>query len=90
MYRNRFAVVRGWSRLLSVDWNGDSETIFVPSVSSNGSSVLLEIDQQGNAQVLLTAEKDRRIGWAFPSPDGQHLALMQVVGENNAWMLENF
>jgi hypothetical protein len=55
----------------------------------DGTVVLLNIDLKGNAHPLLE-QKNAAMCWAIPSSDGKHLASMQMNGESNAWMLENF
>jgi hypothetical protein len=84
-------VVKDWPRLFSVDWSADGAGLLIPSATSNwGTPVLLFVDLQGKAHVLWEGEKYGPLGWAIPSPDGRHLALMRYVGESNVWMIENF
>ena len=82
-------LVKGWSGLMSMDWAGDSRSLFVAAMRPDGTIVVLNIDLRGNAQPLLE-QKNGEICWAIPSYDGKHLANMQMNGESNAWMLEDF
>lgn len=84
--QSREILVKGWAELRNVDWSADARTLFVPATRDEHTVALLEIDLQGNAWELLRGQ----LGWAIPSPDGRHLAFMQVTGENNVWMLEDF
>ena len=50
---------------------------------------LLNVDLQGKVRNVLE-EKNIRLGWAIPSPDGKRLALWESSGSANVWMIENF
>ena len=84
--QSREIVVKGWTELRNVDWSADGRTLFVPATKDERTVALLEIDTQGNAWELLHGP----LGWAIPSPDSRYLAFMQVTGENNVWMLQDF
>jgi Tol biopolymer transport system component len=87
----RDVVVKDWPRLFNADWSADGEGLLIPSATSNwGTPVLLFVDVKGRARVLWEGKKNAPLNWVIPSPDGRHLALMQDVGENNVWMIENF
>jgi Tol biopolymer transport system component len=86
----RVLSVKGWAGLTSVDWAGDSRSMFVPAMQPDGTIVLLNIDLQGNAHPLLEQKNVGGWCWAIPSYDGKHLAAMLMNGESNAWMLEDF
>jgi hypothetical protein len=47
------------------------------------------VDLQGKVRNVLE-EKNIRLGWAIPSPDGKRLALWESSGSANVWMIENF
>jgi hypothetical protein len=81
--------VKGWAGLTSIDWAGDSRSMFVSAMRPDGTIVLLNVDLQGNADPLLE-QKNGEMCWAIPSYDGKHLASMLMNGESNAWMLEDF
>jgi serine/threonine protein kinase len=82
--------VKGWTQLGGLDWSADSKSIMTTSVSPQGDSVLLEVDLEGNARVILTAEGHAVINWAIASPNGKYVALNETVGESNVWMLDRF
>jgi Tol biopolymer transport system component len=85
----RDLIVKGWSGLMSMDWAGDSRSLFTSAMQSDGTIFLLNVDLRGNAHRLLE-QKNGQMCWAIPSSDGKHLAAMLMNGESNAWMLENF
>jgi Tol biopolymer transport system component len=82
-------MVKGWSGLVSMDWAGDSRSLFSSAMQADGTIFLLDIDLRGNAHSLLE-QKNGQMCWAIPSYDGKHLASMLMTGESNAWMLEDF
>lgn len=81
--------VGGWGRLYSVDWSADGTAILAPSLSSKGSTALLQINMHAQATVLWEGGKDFNFGWTIPSPDGRHVVFNGRVGENNVWSIEN-
>jgi serine/threonine protein kinase len=85
----RDLIVKGWSGLMSMDWSGDSRTLFTSAMRPDGTIFLLNVDLAGNARPLLE-QKNGQMCWAIPSHDGKHLASMLMTGESNAWMLEDF
>ena len=86
----RDLVVKGWSGINAVDWTLDSKSLFASSLRPDGTVVLLNVDLEGTAHVILEHKNAGGMCWAIPSSDGKHLASMQMNGESNAWMLENF
>ena len=86
----RAVSVKDWPHLSVVDWRADGKGIVVPSVAKDGSSVLLSIDEEGNAKELLRAEKNVAFGPAVSSPDGRRVVLREDFGESNVWLVENF
>jgi serine/threonine protein kinase/Tol biopolymer transport system component len=85
----RDLIVKGWSGLMSMDWSGDSHSLFSSVMQPDGTIFLLNIDLRGNAHPLLE-QKNGQMCWAIPSYDGKHLASMLMTGESNAWMVEDF
>jgi DNA-binding winged helix-turn-helix (wHTH) protein/Tol biopolymer transport system component len=85
----RDLLVQGWSGLSTVDWAADSKSLFISAIKPDGTTFLLNIDLRGRAQALIE-QKNGTLCWAIPSSDGKYLATMQMEGESNAWMLENF
>ena len=83
-------VVKDWPTLKSADWSADSKVVLTASVTSTGAPVILGIDREGNANVLLEGDRSAPIGWVVPSPDGKHGALNIMTGESNVWMVENY
>ena len=80
--------VKDWNNLESLDWDTNGEGFFVAD-GVHGGMVLLQVDLQGNPQVL---QKFQGAGglWARPSPDGRHLAISEYRIDGNIWTLENF
>ena len=74
----------------NIDWAADGKSVFVSSQTANGAPVILGVEPNGNHRVLLEGESATRSWWAIPSPDGRYVALVEVTGENNVWMVENF
>jgi len=83
-------VVKDWPILKGADWSADSKVVLTASVTSAGAPVILGIDREGNANVLLEGDRSAPIGWVIPSPDGKHGALEITTGESNVWMVENY
>jgi Tol biopolymer transport system component len=81
--------VRGWSNLQDIEWAGPKALLISSRVQ--GGDVLLHVDMQGNARVLL-----QQPGVVFPddvgqlSPDGRHLAMAEYGRNSNIWMMEDF
>jgi hypothetical protein len=48
---------------------------------------LLHIDLEGRARLVWRPRK-KRVGWAIPSRDRRHLALLVGSGSANVWMVE--
>ncbi len=86
----RDMVVKGWSVLKGVDWTAQGRSVLIGSVTPSGASVILDVDLDGNAHVLLETGPHAQVLWAIPSPDGRYAALNVLTGENNVWMVENF
>jgi hypothetical protein len=86
----RDVIVKEWPALQSLDWAADGGSVLVPSITPRGTSVILDVDLEGNARVLLESDPHTQFGWVIPSPDGRYAALLAITGENNVWMVENF
>jgi eukaryotic-like serine/threonine-protein kinase len=78
--------VKGWSTLTGAVWAADGKSLFVYTSKDRG-SVLLKVDEQGNARVLWTYQD---ISYTVPSPDGRRLAIQVTTQNANLWMMENF
>ena len=83
-------IVKEWPVLRGVDWTADSGSVLIASGTTRGTSVILEVDVEGNARVLLESDPHTEFAWVIPSPDGRYAALSEFTGENNVWMVENF
>ena len=83
--------VKDWP-LYAVDWSADGRTVFMPSVTQDGTPVILEVDQAGRARVALQGTANNiAFSAMIQSPDGQYgLLLEKVPAENNVWMVDNF
>ena len=86
----REVVLKDWPRLSNVDWSADGKGLLMPSTKPNSDPVLLFVDAEGKARVILKGQKYGPLLYAIPSPDGRYLALNMYVGERNVWMIENF
>jgi len=81
--------VKGWSNLQDIEWAGPN-ALFI-SNRVQGGDVLLHVDMQGNASVLLQQQGvDFASFIGQLSPDGRHLALAEYGKNSNIWMMENF
>lgn len=79
-----------WPRLNYIDWAFDGKGVFVTSQTATGVPVVLNVEPDGDHRVLLEGDKGTWYWWCIPSPDGRYVALEEVTGENNVWMVENF
>jgi hypothetical protein len=59
-------------------------------VAWQGTCVILYVDLNGNAQVLLPTARNVQVLRAIPSQDGRCAALDFITGENHVWMIDNF
>jgi Tol biopolymer transport system component len=75
--------------LQSVDWSADGKAYYLSGMSPNGEGRLLRMDAGGNTQLLLPSSNPW-VGAPISSPDGKHLAYLQLVREFNVTLLENF
>jgi DNA-binding winged helix-turn-helix (wHTH) protein/Tol biopolymer transport system component len=83
---DRWLTISGWSGLASLDWAADSKGLWASSVGEE-ENALLHIDLQGHARPVWRPRK-MSVGWAIPSRDGRHLALLVGSGSANVWMVE--
>ena len=86
----RDVVVQDWPVLRGADWMPDGKSLLVGSVTPAGTSVILDVDLEGNAHVLLESDPHTQFAWALPSHDGHYAALNVSTGENNVWMVDSF
>lgn len=86
----RDVVVKDWPVMRAVNWTADGRGLLITSYTTRGTSVVLDVDLEGNARVLLENSPNAQFYWAIPSPDGRYAAMDVVTGEENVWMVENF
>lgn len=80
--------VKGYPDLQELNWGNDSQSMFVSSVEPE-TTTLLRVGLNGDVR-RVWQESEPRLRWAFPSPDGRHLAIMGSSSEGNAWLINNF
>jgi len=85
----RMLRVDAWAGIGSLDWAPDGKSIWAMAYTTKDTWALLNVDLQGKVRNVLE-EKNIRLGWAIPSPDGKRLALWESSGSANVWMIENF
>lgn len=88
--RKRDIVVKDWPVMRTAYWTADGRGLLITSYTTRGTSVVLDVDLEGNARVLLENSPNAQVYWAIPSPDGRYAALNVITGEENVWMVENF
>jgi Tol biopolymer transport system component/DNA-binding winged helix-turn-helix (wHTH) protein len=81
--------VQTWAGISSIDWAADSKNLWAVAYTTRDTWALLKVDLAGKVSPMLE-EKQMRVGWAIPSPDGRRLALWEASGGANVWMVENF
>jgi DNA-binding winged helix-turn-helix (wHTH) protein/Tol biopolymer transport system component len=86
----RHVELNGFSHVNTVDWTADNKSVYVVAQSKSGADTIVEVEPSGNQRVLLEADKNTRFWWAIQSPDGRHVLIEQLTGENNVWLIENF
>ena len=86
--QKRLITMKGYSDLEDLNWAIDSQSMFV-SVRSPGGATLLHVDLKGNA-IPLWQQPQTSWTWAFPSPDGHHLAMLGESSEANVWLIDSF
>ena len=82
--------VKDWP-LFNGDWSANGQSVYMPSGTLKGIPVILEVDQAGNAKVVLRGNANANFDAMIQSPDGQYGLLLEATpAENNAWMVDNF
>ena len=76
--------------LMNIDWAADGKSAFISSRTADGVPVILSVEPSGKYRVLLDGDRATQYWWVIPSPDGRHVALTEVTGANNVWVVENF
>jgi serine/threonine protein kinase/Tol biopolymer transport system component len=80
--------IKGYPGLDYMDFSADSKGIFMNS-TSNGVGTLLYVDLTGKVHPLWQP-KYPYVGYAFPTRDGRHLAIIGGSAYSNVWMLNDF
>jgi len=88
-HTQRTMKVQTWAGIASIDWAADGKSLWAVAYTTRDTWALLNIDLLGRVRPMLE-EKQMRIGWAIPSPDGRRLALWEASGGANAWLVEDF
>ena len=82
--------VKDW-RLMNADWGANGQTLFMPSHSPAGVSVILEVDQTGKARIVMQGKPNTDFGWMIQSPDSRHAVVGEYIPiDNNVWILSDF
>jgi hypothetical protein len=77
--------------LTNGDWSADGKSVFMPSITSKGTPVILNVNEAAMAEVVLEGDANTKYLWILQSPDGRYGMLEATVpGDNNAWMVKNF
>jgi DNA-binding winged helix-turn-helix (wHTH) protein/Tol biopolymer transport system component len=83
-------LVKDW-QLSNGDWSADGKSVYVPSSTPAGVPVILNVNEQGKAEVVLEGGANTEFFCLIQSPDGRHaIVQVQVPGDNNVWMADNF
>jgi DNA-binding winged helix-turn-helix (wHTH) protein/Tol biopolymer transport system component len=86
----REVLVKDW-QLMNGDWSADGKSLFMPSFTSKGVPVVLRVNEEGKAEVVLEDGANTGFWCLIQSPDGRHAIVGEVVaGDNNVWMVDNF
>jgi DNA-binding winged helix-turn-helix (wHTH) protein/Tol biopolymer transport system component len=73
------------------DWTSDGKALLIQSVTAAGIPVMLEVDQAGKASAILTGAANTSFWFMIQAPDGRHgILALEIPGDNNAWMVDNF
>ena len=75
-------------KLVWLNWAADQRGLFVTRKAEGGTE-LLYTDLKGNSKSLRRCTGNNNC-FGFPSPDGRRLAIVDVSGKTNMWMMENF
>src|SRR5262249_18528880 len=84
----RTITIQGYSDFLEFFWATDSQNMFV-STGAPGAVGLLHVSLRGEVQPIWHRPQSTHT-WGFPSPDGRHLAIMDLNKESNVWLINNF
>jgi Tol biopolymer transport system component len=75
----------------SGDWSADGKALWIPSITQNGTPVLLGVNRQGKASVVLEGSATMAFDYLIQAPDGRRGIIGAFVpGDDNAWMVDNY
>ena len=81
------------------DWAADGKSLWLTIYTTEKTWKILNVDRKGIVRLFLETPTRNgwsmgwmgwELGWAIPSPNGQHLAYYERSGRSNAWLLEDF
>jgi hypothetical protein len=76
-------------KLVGIKWSANGDGFFATRRAQGGTGTeLLHIDLKGTTQSLYRCAGGGCFAW--PSPDGRHLAFHENKQSMNMWMMENF
>jgi Tol biopolymer transport system component/DNA-binding winged helix-turn-helix (wHTH) protein len=81
--------LQSWAGIDTLDWASDSRSLWVSGYTYPDASSLINLDLHGHTKTVLE-DREMKIGWAIPSPDGRRLALWKGSGESNVWLIDSF
>lgn len=82
--------VKDWT-LHNGDWGANGQRVFMPSHTSTGIPVILEVDQSGKAKVVLQGRANIGFKAMIQSPDSRKaLVVEEIPTDYNAWMVYDF
>jgi Tol biopolymer transport system component/DNA-binding winged helix-turn-helix (wHTH) protein len=89
--KTRDLMVKGWSGLNSIDWSADGKSLLASWNDNNKreGSALLKVTLDGKASALIRSSNSAML-YAIPSPDERRLAIAEIGGTKNVWLIENF
>ena len=58
--------------LLNGDWSADGKSVFMPSITSKDTPVILDVNEAGKAEVVLEGDANTIFWWFLQSPDGRY------------------
>jgi hypothetical protein len=83
-------LVKDW-HVSKGDWSADGKSIYVPSFTSTGVPVVLNLNEEGKTEVVLEGGPNTEFWYLIQSPDGRHAIVEAMVpGDNKVWMVDNF
>jgi DNA-binding winged helix-turn-helix (wHTH) protein/Tol biopolymer transport system component len=86
----RDVLVKDW-QLNNGDWSADGKSLYMQSFTPKGVPVVLNVNEEGKAEVVLQGGANTPFLFLVQSPDGRHAIVGELVpGDNNAWMVDNF